>query len=105
MVRPPVNTWPGRRSFSILGDRRQPRDQLVYEEGIQHGDRYAGDQRAGQQRPPVVDVAAYQVGGYGDTDRFLRRIGHEGQRSEEHTSEIQTLLRLTYDVFCLKKQT
>src|SRR3546814_2151639 len=25
-----------------------------------------------------------------------------GQRSEEHTSELQSLMRLSYDVFCLK---
>src|SRR3546814_9745624 len=25
-------------------------------------------------------------------------------RSEEHTSELQSLMRLSYDVFCLKKQ-
>src|SRR3546814_2511055 len=27
------------------------------------------------------------------------------QRSEEHTSELQTLMRISYAVFCLKKQT
>src|SRR3546814_8449757 len=27
-----------------------------------------------------------------------------GQRSEEHTSELQSLLRISYAVFCLKKQ-
>src|SRR3546814_8853925 len=27
----------------------------------------------------------------------------EGQRSEEHTSELQSLMRISYDVFCLKK--
>src|SRR3546814_4132057 len=26
-------------------------------------------------------------------------------RSEEHTSELQSLMRISYDVFCLKKQT
>src|SRR3546814_3965900 len=25
-------------------------------------------------------------------------------RSEEHTSELQSLMRISYDVFCLKKQ-
>src|SRR3546814_10096363 len=28
-----------------------------------------------------------------------------GQRSEEHTSELQSLMRISYAVFCLKKQT
>src|SRR3546814_6340640 len=28
-----------------------------------------------------------------------------GKRSEEHTSEIQSLMRISYAVFCLKKKT
>src|SRR3546814_4288924 len=27
------------------------------------------------------------------------------RRSEEHTSELQSLMRISYDVFCLKKKT
>src|SRR3546814_8053661 len=27
-----------------------------------------------------------------------------GSRSEEHTSELQSLMRISYDVFCLKKK-
>src|SRR3546814_5023782 len=29
----------------------------------------------------------------------------QGQRSEEHTSELQSLMRISYAVFCLKKDT
>src|SRR3546814_5514073 len=29
---------------------------------------------------------------------------HHGQRSEEHTSELQSLMRISYAVFCLKKK-
>src|SRR3546814_3456973 len=29
----------------------------------------------------------------------------QGRRSEEHTSELQSLMRISYAVFCLKKQT
>src|SRR3546814_6540064 len=29
---------------------------------------------------------------------------HYGARSEEHTSELQSLMRISYAVFCLKKQ-
>src|SRR3546814_3425202 len=32
-------------------------------------------------------------------------IGSAGDRSEEHTSELQSLMRISYDVFCLKKKT
>src|SRR3546814_8235309 len=30
--------------------------------------------------------------------------GHAYQRSEEHTSELQSLMRISYAVFCLKKK-
>src|SRR3546814_6845215 len=30
--------------------------------------------------------------------------GLEGDRSEEHTSELQSLMRISYAVFCLKKK-
>src|SRR3546814_1308554 len=30
---------------------------------------------------------------------------HRPARSEEHTSELQSLMRISYAVFCLKKQT
>src|SRR3546814_3407999 len=32
-----------------------------------------------------------------------RAIGHGGERSEEHTSELQSLMRISYAVFCLKQ--
>src|SRR3546814_8521876 len=36
----------------------------------------------------------------------LRRHGHQVEaRSEEHTSELQSLMRISYAVFCLKKKT
>src|SRR3546814_1940488 len=35
-----------------------------------------------------------------------RRIGNRRRlRSEEHTSELQSLMRISYAVFCLKKKT
>src|SRR3546814_7929941 len=44
---------------------------------------------AGQQPPP-------QNGPY--------TLGVLGDRSEEHTSELQSLMRISYAVFCLKKK-
>src|SRR3546814_7585936 len=38
----------------------------------------------------------------------LRQLGVirlDGARSEEHTSELQSLMRISYAVFCLKKTT
>src|SRR3546814_8152556 len=35
---------------------------------------------------------------------FKRPSTHYGKRSEEHTSELQSLMRISYAVFCLKKK-
>src|SRR3546814_10362960 len=35
---------------------------------------------------------------------FLRSLQQQKQRSEEHTSELQSLMRNSYAVFCLKKK-
>src|SRR3546814_19966711 len=34
----------------------------------------------------------------------LRILSFRGMRSEEHTSELQSLMRISYAVFCLKKK-
>src|SRR3546814_9067907 len=42
------------------------------------------------------------------SDDPAHRAGHvrrDHRRSEEHTSELQSLMRISYDVFCLKKKT
>src|SRR3546814_8945316 len=35
---------------------------------------------------------------------FGRRLSMMARRSEEHTSELQSLMRISYAVFCLKKK-
>src|SRR3546814_4735660 len=43
-----------------------------------------------------------------DADAYILRAPRlceaERQRSEEHTSELQSLMRISYAVFCLKKK-
>src|SRR3546814_3681287 len=34
----------------------------------------------------------------------IENLGGRAERSEEHTSELQSLMRLSYAVFCLKKK-
>src|SRR3546814_6483695 len=43
-------------------------------------------------------------GGDRDADRAAQEIGDHVDRSEEHTSELQSLMRISYAVFCLKKK-
>src|SRR3546814_6227468 len=41
---------------------------------------------------------------FGAIAHFERRLISERTRSEEHTSELQSLIRISYAVFCLKKK-
>src|SRR3546814_2543765 len=55
----------------------------------------------------VAPVALGTAAGLGVSRQVLiaNRLGIEGaQRSEEHTSELQSLMRISYAVFCLKKK-
>src|SRR3546814_3125883 len=63
-----------------------------------------------------IDVTTIIDGWHGDTSRMylvgdvpikakrLVEVTYECLRSEEHTSELQSLMRISYAVFCLKKQ-
>src|SRR3546814_10473597 len=46
-----------------------------------------------------VDHRAHRIG-----QRRIGRHEHGRKRSEEHTSELQSLMRISYAVFCLKKK-
>src|SRR3546814_1111887 len=52
-------------------------------------------------RLPATDAAG-QMGLEDNVDWHWRRIV-AGARSEEHTSELQSLMRISYAAFCLKK--
>src|SRR3546814_2695278 len=59
-------------------------------------------QRRGQCVGDRADVDAEVAGDVAvDLDVQLRRVQ---QRSEEHTSELQSLMRISYAVICLKKK-
>src|SRR3546814_5899361 len=72
--------------------------------GAAHADNHVLDQFLGIQRLP---------GGEGRAGRFAFSALDAGveteqlipaERSEEHTSELQSLMRISYAVFCLKKK-
>src|SRR3546814_12462087 len=44
-------------------------------------------------------------GGYETESYHYRQPAPSDGRSEEHTSELQSLMRISYAVFCLKKKT
>src|SRR3546814_3741681 len=62
----------------------------------------------------MFGLVAAEAGGCARVDHLLRRMveigahgidrAQVGARSEEHTSELQSLMRISYAVFCLKKK-
>src|SRR3546814_4787826 len=63
--------------------------------------------RARIRQPGVVDRVQAAEGGDDVGARqavVQRRDHHVPERSEEHTSELQSLMRISYAVFCLKKK-
>src|SRR3546814_10056847 len=62
------------------------------------------EQRVGEAPFPGGPLGADNIV-HGDGPRRANRSGETDARSEEHTSELQSLLRISYAVFCLKKKT
>src|SRR3546814_3742961 len=56
------------------------------------------DLGGGMHGPQLIDVVEDRL--RNSIDDLIRGI-----RSEEHTSELQSLMRISYAVFCLKKKT
>src|SRR3546814_4020907 len=52
----------------------------------------------------VGEVAALAARAFGDQHADPVNAGWVELRSEEHTSELQSLMRISYAVFCLKKK-
>src|SRR3546814_17858533 len=55
-----------------------------------------------ERRARRAEIAVRQMHVGGDPRRLARHVGRD--RSEEHTSELQSLMRISYAVFCLKKK-
>src|SRR3546814_5755578 len=49
-------------------------------------------------------AAEHQVGRVDRADDYVAEAAERDGRSEEHTSELQSLMRISYAVFCLKKK-
>src|SRR3546814_6605654 len=91
LLRPPT-----KRKASLFGG-----DQLLglverHREAFQHFPGHHLPETAAHAIPIVEQPRRPGAVGRGDM-RF-------DQRSEEHTSELQSLMRISYAVFCLKKQ-
>src|SRR3546814_3083907 len=78
--------------------------QLRMDGVVRGGDTVAGKEILGE------GFASLQLRGGGGGAEDAQALGAEAvddagdQRSEEHTSELQSLMRISYAVFCLKKK-
>src|SRR3546814_5176938 len=102
---------------------REPEDRLFVEQGVDDARRsealveLGGDVVDTPLRPDILArdddflVREHQVGERPAEEprhmlRLVQRAGiaaeHRLARSEEHTSELQSLMRISYAVFCLK---
>src|SRR3546814_4809144 len=71
-------------------------DRLALEPAVEHRARRLGEQ---------VEHIALPFEAEGGETPSLPRAVEQRARSEEHTSELQSLMRISYAVFCLKKKT
>src|SRR3546814_2409886 len=88
--------------FFFLMIRRPPRstrtDTLFPYTTLFRSAGLAGRPAAAGRRPPGLPLGRVAAA-LGDV-----RAGAVASRSEEHTSELQSLMRISYAVFCLKKK-
>src|SRR3546814_3027647 len=79
---------------------------------LEHGFALCGI-RAGEQRGDggtrFCALSAFRLNAFDRVAHFLRaflmeNLSADDARSEEHTSELQSLMRISYAVFCLNKK-
>src|SRR3546814_6289407 len=89
-----TSAWPWRQAWrrAFFEATRCSGDQLLF---LGEGAEAEPGLQGGLQLAAAGDLELTVVAG----------ARHRLQRSEEHTSELQSLMRISYSVFCLKKNT
>src|SRR3546814_8877822 len=72
-------------------------------DGRRRPDPPGADQRARDRQPRTRPHLPLSALGHDRSDRRMVPMFDRKWRSEEHTSELQSLMRISYAVFCLKK--
>src|SRR3546814_3222416 len=106
-----ISDWSSDVCSSDLLGRRRHRD---FRRGLQLGEDRGGaaldrgfGRHARERRAHSLHALAKGRGDRGGVERRRRRFEQRLRsfgRSEEHTSELQSLMRISYAVFCLKKK-
>src|SRR3546814_10020955 len=79
-----------RGHLAVVAEVRSSREIIVHQANWLNGGRI-------HRYTPVRDVSK-------NNDWSAVRVWYTPGRSEEHTSELQSLMRISYAVFCLKKK-
>src|SRR3546814_11325683 len=93
----------GGRGLDLSAEQRGALAHITVDKGLASVVGYAG---SGKSAMLWVAHEAWEAQGYQVRGAALSGIAAEnleGGRSEEHTSELQSLMRISYAVFCLKK--
>src|SRR3546814_4794932 len=109
MIRRPTRSTRTASLFPYTTLFRSPlRDHLAYEVAElfmqPHVLRQQRAARAGGEAVLVVGHRSAELGSEMGGLGLVGRLAHGAGRSEEHTSELQSLMRISYAVFCLKKK-
>src|SRR3546814_3045271 len=99
ILRPPRST----RTDTLFPDPTLFRSGFALADAIAkviEGERFHRQQR-GQHQPPQAKRRGFH--GWVAAATGSVEILHQHHRSEEHTSELQSLMRISYAVFCLNK--
>src|SRR3546814_6363359 len=89
----------------ISGQRARDLVQRILELGLDVVAVEGEGDRRGHVQDDLVTLANHLDAGAGRAFAKLAfLLVHVGARSEEHTSALQSLMRISYAVFCLKKQ-
>src|SRR3546814_2318229 len=72
-------------------------------DGVAHGEGEGRSKKQAEQAAARAAVESLTTGGL-PAQPAEPTIEPTGDRSEEHTSELQSLMRISYAVFCLKKK-
>src|SRR3546814_10332195 len=71
---------------------------------VGRGDEVGGPEDRPGEHPVERAHSVLRAGDFDDPTLPLAIEGDDLLRSEEHTSELQSLMRISYAVFCLKKK-
>src|SRR3546814_3710359 len=105
---------PAEGSGGVHGpDVEDHRGRHAEADDVRQGIEFGAEARAAAEQPRQPAVGSVEEGGHHDRQDRVAPLAEKGelyagqpgaQRSEEHTSELQSLMRISYAVFCLKKK-